>query len=81
MAERIEVIGPTMTRHGLRCSGADFKCQHFAVYDWHYEYCSAQPDTAHALRPGAGTHLHGNIPTSGCPFRAAASLSDAEGAK
>ena len=73
---RIEVVGPVVTARGLRCAGEEFRCRHFHVYDWHYEYCSAQPDTAAALRPGAGTHLHGNAPNSGCPYRTPASLGD-----
>lgn len=57
-----------LDRKVLRCAFGSYKCVHHRVYDWQYPYCSAQPDTAPALRPGGGTQLHGWGPNESCPY-------------
>lgn len=51
----------------LMCAWNQDRCMHFSVYDAHQYYCRAQPDTARALRPGAGTHLWFAKPNERCP--------------
>ncbi len=68
-------LGPIWTdlngnidRKVLRCSFGSYRCVHLRIYDWQYTYCTAQPDTAPALRPGGGTQLHGWGPNESCPY-------------
>ena len=71
--------GPIWTDQGgnlstpvLMCTWGKYRCRHFRVYDWHYPYCAAQPDTAPALRPGGGTHLFVDKPNDACPHNVGA---------
>jgi hypothetical protein len=61
--------GPVMTEYGPSCSGEAERCAHFAVHDWLYFYCSAQPVDGQTYPwPGAGTQLRHHAPNAGCPY-------------
>lgn len=75
MAESNKTVGPVFTTQDgqlskpvLMCAWGAHRCRHLSIHDWHYPYCSAQPDTSPALRPGAGTHLHWAKPNNECPY-------------
>lgn len=80
------VDGPTLTtldgnlaKPTLKCCADGKRCKHYSVHDWHYEYCSAGPDTAKALRPGAGTQIWGLWES--CPYVVAAGRGEMSGHK
>lgn len=57
-----------LSRRVWMCAWGDHRCAHYSVHDWHYPYCSTRPDSAPALRPGAGMQLRSPKPDDGCPY-------------
>ena len=72
----VRPLGPVLTdqdgnlsRKIWMCAWRGHRCAHYSVHDWHYSYCAAQkPDSAPALRPGAGQQLRSGTPNDGCPY-------------